>query len=72
MNPSFEEEYEIFQRITNDEITSERDIFYAEISEWLRTTSPQTKACELRMEEMDTEEAFFARMNEISEYLMER
>ncbi|OQO97863.1 hypothetical protein BSK33_17735 [Geobacillus sp. 44B] len=49
-----------------------RNVLYGEISEWLRILPVHLKLCELLLDEVDREEAFFANQNEISEYLMER
>ncbi len=54
------------------ESTIDKNVLYGEISEWLRILPVHPKLCELLLDEVDREEAFFANQNEISEYLMER
>ncbi|WP_027417406.1 hypothetical protein [Aneurinibacillus terranovensis] len=72
MNPSVEVENGIVQKIMHDEIASDMDIFQVEISEWLRILPNQYKVFELIVDGIEREEAFFAKLNEVSEYLMER
>ncbi|MDQ0163970.1 hypothetical protein [Aeribacillus alveayuensis] len=59
----------LFER---EEGTIDKNVFYGEISEWLRISSVHSKLYELLLDEVDREEAFLANQNEISEYLMER
>lgn len=72
MNKLFEREEGTFAIKTNEEGTIDQNVFYGEISEWLRISSVHSTLCELLLDEMDREEAFFANQNEISDYLMER
>jgi hypothetical protein len=66
------EEKKMNKLFEREEGTIDQNVFYGEISEWLRISSVHSKLGELLLDEADREEAFFTNQNEISEYLMER